>query len=346
MAFKKKQKEELIEEQEIDFNELKEETQEDIFAHQESLPVELQINKEEVKEPIRTSSDTVRVVPSCLRKETIRVNFIQKTDTKIQDPKHVLFGGMLETANKILTVPTLRNGNYVNILTDDEKAFLEQCLQLQPNDLSVYKTKDNYWDEFQISIGKEGKTLDLSDPQDYITYKVLLANTAIIAKSFDDINKKASYIFYLSKEGEEAQRTNKTIDLKKRAYMKFGKIEDSYEDLRYVIQIMSNKVLAHNTKKEQLKAWVGEEVDNKPKLFLEIMEDEFYYTKKLIYKGVEYGIVRKQGDFYFTQGENGLIPLSVKGEDPTFKNTVKFLSLPKYQDIRLKIEAKIQKEEE
>ena len=81
---------------------------------------------------------------SCLRNDKVIVRYVNKPNTNITNPKHVLYGGMAETAVRTFTVPMLRSGALVNILTDSEKDFLESYMGLEKNALSVYLKKDNY----------------------------------------------------------------------------------------------------------------------------------------------------------------------------------------------------------
>lgn len=53
------------------------------------------------------------------------------------------------------------------------------------NALSIYKKEDNYWDNYQVRLGKGETPLNLSNPNDYINYKVLLANRDFIAPSLE-----------------------------------------------------------------------------------------------------------------------------------------------------------------
>ena len=85
-------------------------------------------------------------VVSCLRKEIITVRHINKQTGNIRDPKHVLYGGMSDNATRTYTVPLLRSGALCDVLTKDEKAFLEEYMGLEPNALSVYKKENNFWD--------------------------------------------------------------------------------------------------------------------------------------------------------------------------------------------------------
>ena len=84
---------------------------------------------------------------------------------------------MNETAFRKFTVPIIESsGAYVNVLTNDEKTYLEKSMGLEPNALSVYLKRDNYWANYSVRLTKGDNYLDLSIPDDYIKYKVLLAN--------------------------------------------------------------------------------------------------------------------------------------------------------------------------
>ena len=126
---------------------------------------------------------------NCLRNERIIVRHINKPSNLVSNPKHVLYGGMAENASRTYTVPRLSSGGFVNVLTNDEKAFLEAELQLEFNALSVHRKTDNFWDDSndrgisRVRLLKQDTILDLSNPEDYIRYKILLANKDYIAPS-------------------------------------------------------------------------------------------------------------------------------------------------------------------
>ena len=84
---------------------------------------------------------------NCLRNERVIVRHIPKLGGMVTNPKHILYGGMADSAVKTFTVPRLSSGMYVNVLTDDEKACLEQIMNLEYNALSIYKKTDNFWDD-------------------------------------------------------------------------------------------------------------------------------------------------------------------------------------------------------
>ena len=79
----------------------------------------------------------------------------------------------------------LSSGAFKNVLTNSEKNYLEYIMGLEPNALSVYKKVDNFWSTAtegtinKVMLKKGDNRLDLSNPEDYIRYKILLANNDI-----------------------------------------------------------------------------------------------------------------------------------------------------------------------
>ena len=134
---------------------------------------------------------------NCLRNERILVRFVPKEDSNITNPKHILYGGMAEGAVKYYTVPIIAStGTLKNVLTNDEKAFLESYMGLEYNALSVHNKVNNFWSNYTVRLTKRDNYLDLSDPNDYIKYKVLKnigTSTKEIGRS---INKEVT-MFYL-----------------------------------------------------------------------------------------------------------------------------------------------------
>jgi hypothetical protein len=79
-------------------------------------------------------------------------------------------------------------------------------------------------------------------------------------------------------------------------------------------------------------------IDTKPKDFLKVINDTSFETRALINKGVDAGIIKKNGNKYATV--DGL-DLCENGSVATIENAVKYLDNPKHQDVRDLIEARI-----
>ena len=212
---------------------------------EEQLPVRRgRSNKEAViNEPI-----------NCLRNERVVVRYVPKESGIVTNPKHILYGGMAENAVKYFTVPQLESGKLVNILTDDEKEFLEDIMGLEFNALSIYKKENNYWSNKQVRLVKQDNILDLSDPEQYIKYKILLANKDEIAPSLQALQDmpKATYKYVIIKEGEETSNARQEMSATMQAYMEYGKYEKDADTLRTIIETIDGRPLAINTKIEFL----------------------------------------------------------------------------------------------
>lgn len=301
---------------------------------EEQLPVRRGRNKETViNEPI-----------NCLRNERVIVRYVPKESGIVTNPKHILYGGMAENAVKYFTVPQLESGKLVNILTDDEKEFLEDIMGLEFNALSIYKKENNYWSNKQVRLLKQDNILDLSDPEQYIKYKILLANKDEIAPSLQALQDmpKATYKYVIIKEGEETSNARQEMSATMQAYMEYGKYEKDADTLRTIIETIDGRPLALNTKIEFLQTKINKLIQADAKLFLKVITDPLLSTKVLIKRAVEGGLIANRGGFFYLREDNS--PLCSNKEDPTFNIAAKFLASPKNQALKFSIEAKLKAE--
>lgn len=290
------------------------------------------------EEVIRTKSGNELI--SCLRNEKVIVKHATKPNKNITDPKHEIFGGMANGASRTFTVQMLRNGQLSNVLTDSEKAFLESYMGLDNNALSVYLKKDNYWKNYQVRLSKSDTYLDLSIPEDYIKYKVLLTNKDLICPSLKEFKdaRKETYQFYIMNEGEETRQSNQNMTAKMEAMLELGKILENKSLLKVIVEIMNGRAISKATKLETIQSDAFKTIDVNPKLFLSIVKDPLIKTKVLIAECIEYGvIVSRSGMYFLPSGE----PLCEAGEDSTLSVTAKYLNTPKRQEIKLALEAKL-----
>ena len=290
--------------------------------------------KEEVSE--------VRVNP--LRNERIYVRFVPKENGLPKN--HVCSGGKADGAGTSFCVPVLRStGQYKNILTNAEKDFLEEALGLDYNALSVYKKENNYWDNFFVRIdnAKEGIHLDLSDPEDYIKYKVLLANSDFVAPSVQErIDRpKATYQFELVREQEEDAIETSKMDATMQSYKEFGKIENDQDTMRVLVELLDARPYSPNEKAVFLKSRISQLINNDPKKFLSAITDPLLHAKVLLRRGTEVGILTKRGDYYYLKSDNS--PLCDAGEDPTLSVAARYINLPSHQDVKFILESEVGK---
>ena len=291
---------------------------------------------------VKEEMSEVKVNP--LRHERIYVRFVPKDNGLPKN--HVCSGGRVDGASDYFVVPVLRSTNqYKNILTNAEKDFLEEALGLDYNALSVYKKENNYWDNYMVRIdnAKEGIHLDLSDPEDFIKYKVLLANSEYIAPSVQDrIDRpKATYRYEMVRENEEDKLENAKMDATMQSYKEFGKIEDDLDTMRVLVELLDARPYSQNEKAVFLRSRISQLIQADPKKFLAQITDPLLHAKVLIRRGTEVGILTKRGDYYYLKSDNS--PLCDAGEDPTLSVAARYLNLPSHTDIKFILESEVGK---
>jgi len=271
-----------------------------------------------------------------LPKEEIVVKFIPRKRgmaSHVED-NHVISGGMLLGARKKYYAPLQRNGAIANVLTDEEKEYLEKKTNLN---LSVY---GDFWKTFYVSLFKENESnkLDLSNPMDYISSRILSVLKDEIAPSWKERNDKQTYQFAITRSNEEFKERKSKLDTKKLAYKLYGKIEDDRDKLLGVLKLLTNQPISSDSKLVWIQGKVEEYVDSMPSSFLDIIQDPSFDTKVLVKKGVEVGVIKRNSNKYITI--DGL-ELCETGELPSFENAIKYLDKDKNQEVRLLLEARI-----
>lgn len=310
---------------------------------QQEIPKQKKAVRESVKAPSQSHDEI-----NCLRNERIIVRFVPSPSAMIQNPRHVLYGGMAENVTRSYVVPRLNStGMYKNILTDNEKACLEKVMGLEYNALSIYKKTDNFWDSSnpngigRVILHKQDNYLDLSNPEDYIKYKILLANKDYIASSLQELEDrpKATYQFVLISEDAESKISSSKMDIKIRCYMEYGKIENDFDTLKVIIELMEGRPISAKVKIDYLKGKVNDYIQSNPRRFLSTITDEYLPAKVLIRKCVEKGLIGKKNDAYYLRGDNS--PLCELNEESTLNNAAKYISSIKRQDLKYMLEAKL-----
>lgn len=288
---------------------------------------------------------------NCLQKKRIVVKFIpKKVGIWGDNPKHVLNGGMAETAVDVYVVPLLSSsGALVNVLTDSEKNFLEEVMGLEKNALSIYNKKDNFWlsdnniGVNRVRLTKADTYFDLSNPEDYIRYKILLANKNYIAPSLQDLqdHPKATYKYVITSEEDQTILSKANLSTTMQCYKIFGKIESDIDILKMVVETVTGSPVSSNTKLEYLQIKTNDLIQSNSKLVLKILEDPYLNTKILIRKCLESRLIIKRGDGFYLNLKEDKSALCNNGEEPTLNNAAKYLNNVKQQQLKLSLEAQL-----
>lgn len=284
-----------------------------------------------------------KVSTAFLKPRVVKVKFIPKPTKEITNPSHVAYGRKLEGTYDYISPPRLRSDKMKNILTDEEKDGLEYLMR---RDLSIY---GDFWrgyrqgGMFPIALGKEDKRLDLSVPEDYIIYKVLL-NTEIVANSLEQIRTepRETYKYVLVEEGEDEKAEAETVSEQAEAFTFYSKHADNKTALRYILSQLGKRTNL-GSKLTFLSTEVGKAISN-PKdraMILAMSKDKDFEIKALLEEAWGLNVVDKiNGNFFTKEGEP--IASEEDADNPDIHAAGRFLSSPFGQELRLAIEKRVQ----
>lgn len=248
-----------------------------------------------------------------LPNEFVMVKFIKKQRGSIDDPENPGFGGMMPNARKVYATPRLKNGRLVNVLTTKEEKYFEKLLRLGEGAFSVYnKGDDNYWlDSTPNAVNKviltsNGIQLNLSVWEDYIKYKILLANTNEICPSEEQLkrNPKSTYLFVLCNEKVGAELALKRSELKMECYEMFRRYREKRSVLKWIVEKLENRRLAPNTTYTQLYPMIDELIDRDAERFHDTVTAPTLESEALLMEALDSGVVIRSAGQYF-MADNG-----------------------------------------
>lgn len=293
------------------------------------------------KQPNVTNNvDSSEEFINCLRNEKVRVRFVKQNFALARERNHVFTGGKADNAVDYLTTPVTRSGQYVNVLTNDEMKFLEHQMGLPKGALSVYRKEDNYWDTLSIPlVGKSDTILDLSIPEDYIMYKALLANKYLVCGSAEELKAapKRSYRYVLIRENEAIESDNIQMNNILKATVRFGELKNDYPTIKFITEMVVGKPISRSTGLDFIQNQCFDKLQQNPKVFLSFANDPLLDTKVLIRECVEYGIVRRQANFYYVDNK----PLCNDNAEPTLDVAAKYINMPINNELKLSLEARL-----
>jgi hypothetical protein len=328
---------------ELDLDSINEETKQEI-------PLPKKETVDERSSSSFTSGNTEGLV-NCLRNEKVIVRFIPSPTAMVQRKGHILSGGMAESATRSFVVPRLsKTGMLKNVLTDAEKRYLERAMGLEMNALSIYKKENNFWDDSnpsgigRVTLHKQDNYLDLSIPEQYIQYKILLANKDQIAPSIEELENrpKATYQFVLISEGDEVQKNLSRMDITMECYTEYGAVKKDRDTLRIIIEQLEKRPVSSNVKLDYLQNKVNDYIQADPRKFYKVITDEYLPAKVLVKRAVEAGLIGMKNNTYYLRKDGS--PLCEMGEDSTLNNAAKFISSIKHQELKFQLEAQLKED--
>lgn len=234
---------------------------------------------------------------------------------------------MYDNAKLTICVPLDRNtGMIKDPLTKEEREFFENRnasgLSFEEGSLSIHKKDNkftgsfNYWHTYEYTILKSDGViddsrvfdiLDLSNPIDYIKYKVLLANSGpgcMVAPSWDARNDQAEYRIALVDAGyDDVSKATKAETLIA-AYAQFNDLSKSQEKMYDFLTIywLENKkaiMPSPESSTQFLKSQIQKIIEESPETFNILMTSD-YEEKLIIHRAIRKGLISREGDIFIT----------------------------------------------
>ena len=137
----------------------------------------------------------------------------------------------------------------------------------------------------------------------------------------------------------KVKENNKNLSISMEAYMLLGKHQEDKELLKFVAEILSGRPTSDKAELGFITGTIHKLIQTNPKTFVELLKDPYIHTKVLIQKCIENNIIRKKGDYLYLSSTNE--PLCGPGEDPTLSVAAKYLNIPKNQELKFTLEAKL-----
>lgn len=282
-----------------------------------------------------------------LKQEIVEVRFIPSDSEMYNNPSSPLNGGLAENASITFAIPS-KNGMLVSVLTPEEQKFFETIFGLPEGSMSPMRVDNNYWKTYgkgyinRVTLDKTIRRLDLSNPKDYIEYKILLANNEVVCPNYERLQsggKLNTYRFVMSNENAVSQNAGRIADLKLENFEYYSKYKEDSDMLRVIIYLITHKKISPNTKLDLLKRDLVDLMENKPTDCNKILSSITLEQKKAILIGVEKGIISERNGFYYLS-ENGQ-KLSEDYEEPDLNNAANYLADVANQELYFSISKKI-----
>jgi hypothetical protein len=235
--------------------------------------------------------------------------------------------------------PTNQFDRIIQLLNKDEQAWFEKEMGLETGSLAASARKNNFWREFKVILDKKGKILDLSDPEDFLSWKVLLASNTI-ANSKSEINPMI-HDFYMVTEEEEQEVDSRLAEKYEEASLLFSKISKSDKKMKSVLRLLGKGNIPSDANTKWLKAELVKVIEQKEKIhgvpgttdFIRVANDPNFDIKIFLLDAIEIGEIFIEGTTYKLRAGD------VIGYD--HDQAISFLNNPKNQQTKLLIEERI-----
>ena len=227
-----------------------------------------------------------------------------------------------------LTVQSQRGTGILNTgLTEDDERRLEKKMNMSSGTLSRYNA--DYWNKFYIDVPKEGKELNMSNPDDELIYFVLKAHQRVANSELERFDSPFAEYIMTSVE-QEAKVENKKSKLKRKAYKRFSNM--STTEMSNVLKVMGKRA-GEDASVDFVESQLDKIVTDNPKEFLDTVDDPTFEMRAFIDDCLKERVLVKNGTKYTLPGGD------VVGF--TLEQAIEYLQNPDNQEVYIDLKGKL-----
>ena len=310
-----------------------------------------------------TMEATKKKVKNPLKNERVLIKPVIWTNKLI----HGNHSGNWQFDNTVLHITVCLDGSsglMKEPLTKEEREFFEDPsriaehgLTFQTGDLSARKRENNHWENYVYKLRKhnDGKvkedqtldTLDLSQPEDYFKYKVLLTNSGpkgFVADGWDNRYGRGSNKIVLVSESERYTDKLTRANKLEQAYKFFYGINHSADKMFDFLNVYYLENKDYNKPpvdagtdyyKAEIQSLIDSNVDNVLKI---IQDEDDYEMKILVHRALREGLLRFNRNTGIDDEATG------KPLGNNLQQAIRFLKDDKNQNFLLKLKAQLEKD--
>lgn len=235
---------------------------------------------------------------------------------------------------KVYSTEMGKGGVYKTGLSESEIEELKKLPEFKDVDFNskpINKKLGNFWSELEIRLDtKKGNEVDLSDPINFVKYKVMLASSKFCNSPLEKL-KWPSAEWMIIDEEETAKVEAVQIDAELEASELFYSLSE--EDRKGLVKLFG-KTKVEKATPALIKTTLFKEMKKDPKKFMKMATDKSLKTRILLEELLTNKIITKHGNYY------------KNGDDPIGNSTdeaVSYLEDARNGSVRIALENKLEK---
>jgi len=214
--------------------------------------------------------------------------------------------------NKTFQAKLGQNGYILDplgFMTPEEKIAFATEIRIKPEELSVFD-KENIFTKHSVSINKNQKIIDCTDPLQFLDFLILKGYPNIVKAPGEP--ERPTQLFEIVDQSEVDAENAVKVNFKVKATLEFAKLEGNSRKLTNVLLVSGKNNIPKNATVEWLTNETYKLMEENPKQFIKILEDPLFDLKIFINDALTVKAITKVGKDEYELAHTGKILGSMK----------------------------------